>query len=133
MRIDLSRGDGLPIYQKIVNQITYQVASGRLAPGAEMTPIRTLADQLVVNPNTVARAYRDLERAGILTTRRTAGTFVANDGTDAARLAALALLTGCIDALVVEARQMNVGVDELLDLVKRRYGGQPSAGEGKKR
>jgi GntR family transcriptional regulator len=133
MRIDLSRGDGLPIYQKIVNQITHQVASGRLSPGTEMTPIRTLADQLVVNPNTVARAYRDLERAGILTTRRTAGTFVADDGTDAARVAALALLTDCIDALVAEARQMNVGVEELLDLVKRRFGGQPSPGEGKKR
>src|SRR5437763_4950316 len=118
MRIDLSRGDGLPIYEKIVNQITYQVASGRLQPGAEITPIRTLADQRVVNQNTVARAYRELERAGILTTRRTAGTFVANDGTNAARRAALSVLTGCIDALVVEARQMDVGLDELVALLR---------------
>ena len=80
MQIHISPNDGVPIYLQIVNQVKYQVASGRLAPGQELPPIRVLAEQLVVNPNTVARAYRELELAGVVTKRRTAGTYVSGAG-----------------------------------------------------
>jgi len=52
----------VPIYVQIVNQVKYLVGSGRLSPGGEVPPIRVLAQQLLVNPNTVARAYLELER-----------------------------------------------------------------------
>ena len=80
MRIHISSSDGVPIYLQIVNQVKYLVASGRLAPGEELPPIRVLAEKLVVNPNTVARAYRELEAAGVVEKRRTAGTFVPRPG-----------------------------------------------------
>jgi len=64
MNIHITPSDGVPIYLQIVNQIKYLVSSGRLADGEELPPIRTLAETLVVNPNTVARAYRELELAG---------------------------------------------------------------------
>ena len=83
MRIHISPNDGVPIYQQIVNQVKYLLASGRLSAGEELPPIRVLAEKLVVNPNTVARAYRELETAGLVEKRRTAGTFVSD-----ARLAA---------------------------------------------
>ena len=67
MQIHISPTDGLPIYLQIVNQIKYLAACGRLAPGEELPSIRALAEQLVVNPNTVARAYRELELAGVVT------------------------------------------------------------------
>src|SRR5690242_21773564 len=76
MRIHVSPSDGVPIYLQIVNQVKYLVASGRLEAGQELPPIRTLAEQLLVNPNTVARAYRELEIAGVVEKRRTAGTYV---------------------------------------------------------
>ena len=75
MRIHISPSNGIPIYVQIVNQVKYLVASGRLAASDELPPIRTLAEQLLINPNTVARAYRELEQAGILVSRRGAGTF----------------------------------------------------------
>ena len=78
MHLHISASDGVPIYLQIVNQVKYLVASGRLAPGEELPPIRVLAEQLVVNPNTVARAYRELEPAGVVTKRRTAGTYVSD-------------------------------------------------------
>ena len=59
MQIHISPADGVPIYLQIVNQVKYLVSSGRLSAGEELPPIRTLAERLVVNPNTVARAYRD--------------------------------------------------------------------------
>ena len=65
MQIHISSHDGVPIYIQIVNQVKHLVASGRLSPGEEIPPIRVLAEKLVVNPNTVARAYLELERAGV--------------------------------------------------------------------
>ncbi len=59
--------DGTPIYQQIVEQVKYLVAAGRLKPGDDVPPIRVLAEQLRINPNTVARAYLELEREGIAT------------------------------------------------------------------
>src|SRR5262245_17825194 len=109
MHLHISASDGVPIYLQIVNQVKYLVASGRLAPGAELPPIRALAEQLRVNPNTVARAYRELERAGILSTRRTAGTYVSDAGSPLARRERLKILSERIDALLAEARQMGVG------------------------
>ena len=80
MQLHISPTDGVPIYQQIVNQVKYLVASGRLRPGEELPPIRVLAERLLINPNTVARAYRELEAAGVGTTRRGAGTHVSDAG-----------------------------------------------------
>jgi GntR family transcriptional regulator len=120
MHIHLSRDDGLPIYLQIVNQVKYLVASGRLAPGEELPPIRVLADRLTVNPNTVARAYRELEAAGLLATRRTAGTYVADGVSPLARRERVRILTERMDALLAEARQLDFPFDEVIDLLRQR-------------
>jgi GntR family transcriptional regulator len=120
VQLHISANDGVPIYLQIVNQVKYLVASGRLAAGEELPPIRVLAERLVINPNTVARAYRELEIAGIVEKRRTAGTFVSDSGSPLARRERVRILTERIDALLAEARQLNVAVDEILQLVRQR-------------
>jgi GntR family transcriptional regulator len=110
----------VPIYLQIVNQVKYLVACGRLAPGEELPPIRTLAEKLLVNPNTIARAYRELEFAGVVTKRRTAGTYVSTQKSPLARRERIKILNERIDALLAEARQMNVETPELLDLIQQR-------------
>jgi GntR family transcriptional regulator len=118
--IQIVPGDGVPIYAQIVNGVKFLVASGRLAPGEELPPIRSLAEELLVNPNTVARAYRELEVAGVVTKRRTAGTFVSET---AARLTVdqrRDLLAPRVDALLTEAQGLGVGLDDLIELVRRR-------------
>ena len=120
MQIHLSRQDGVPTYLQIVNQIKHLVASGRLQAGEELPPIRVLAEQLVINPNTVARAYRELETAGVVTKKSTTGTYVSGAGSPLARRERLKILTERIDALLVEARQLNVGTDEILELIRQR-------------
>jgi GntR family transcriptional regulator len=120
MQIHISPNDGVPIYLQIVNQVKYLVASGRLAAGEELPPIRTLAEQLIVNPNTVARAYRELEMAGVVTKRRTAGTYVSETGSPLARRERLKILTGRVDALLAESRQMDIATEEVIALVRER-------------
>src|SRR3954453_14142800 len=121
MQIHISTADGVPIYQQIVNQIKYMVSSGRLTAGEELPPIRTLAEKLVINPNTVARAYRELESAGIVEKRRTAGTYVSDQGSPLARRERLKILTERVDALLAEAQQMDIGFDDVVKLVERRH------------
>ena len=120
MQLHITTSDGVPIYLQIVNQLKYLVASGRLAPGEELPPIRVLAEKLVVNPNTVARAYRELETAGIVEKRRTAGTYVSEQGSPLARRERLKILTERVDALLAEARQMDVTIEDVMKLVERR-------------
>lgn len=120
MQIHITTADGVPIYQQIVNQVKYLVASGRLSPGDEMPPIRVLAERLIVNPNTVARAYRELEAAGVVEKRRTAGTYVSEQGSPLARKERVKILTERVDALLAEARQMDVSFEELVKLLDKR-------------
>lgn len=120
MQIHITSNDGVPIYLQIVNQVKYLVASGRLSPDEELPAIRVLAEQLLVNPNTVARAYRELETAGVVTKRRTAGTYVSQRGSPLDRREQLRILTGRVDALLAEARQMNVTIDQVFALIRRR-------------
>jgi GntR family transcriptional regulator len=119
MQIQIQAQGGVPIYVQVMQQIKYLVASGRLQPGDELPSIRTLAEQLIVNPNTIARAYRELETAGVVEKRRTAGTFVAEAGSPLARKERLRLLRQRIDQLLVEAFQMGFALDEVLKLVEQ--------------
>lgn len=120
MQIRLSPNDGVPIYLQIVNQVKYLVASGRLAPGVELPSIRALSEKLLVNPNTVARAYRELELAGVVAKRRTSGTYVSATGSPLARRERLRILTERIDALLAEAMQMNISTAEIVELLQQR-------------
>ena len=120
MRIHISTSDGVPIYLQIVNQVKYLAAAGQLAPGEELPPIRTLAERLVVNPNTVARAYRELEAEGIVEKRRTAGTYISGAGPRLSRRERIKILTQRIDALLAEARQLDIPVAEVVELLHRR-------------
>jgi len=120
VQIHISSSDGVAIYLQIVNQIKYLVASGRLTPGGELPPIRVLAERLLINPNTVARAYRELEAAGIVEKRRTAGTYVSDQGSPLARRERIKILTERIDALLAEAGQMNIAFEDVVKLVEQR-------------
>jgi GntR family transcriptional regulator len=122
MQIHISPTDGVPIYLQIVNQVKYLVSSGRLSAGEELPPIRILAEQLVVNPNTVARAYRELEMAGVVVKHRTTGTYVSDSGSRLGRRDRLRIITQRIDALLAESRQMGIGLEELVELVHQRDG-----------
>ncbi len=77
---------GVPIYLQLIEQVKRGVALGTLASGEQLPTVKALALELTVNPNTVARAYRDLERDGVIETSPGRGSFVRNNGTASAEL-----------------------------------------------
>jgi GntR family transcriptional regulator len=128
MQLHISAQDGVPIYVQIVNQVKYLIAAGRVAPGEELPPIRTLAEQLVINPNTVARAYLELERAGIVTKRHGAGTYISASGSRLARRERVKILAKRADALLAEAAHLGIELDDVIDLLREQHANmQPEA------
>jgi GntR family transcriptional regulator len=103
VQIHINPEDGVPIYLQIVTQVKHLVASGRLVPGDEIPPMRVLAEKLVINPNTVARAYLELERAGLVTKRHGTGTYISETPPTLSRREKLRSLAKRADSLLVEA------------------------------
>jgi GntR family transcriptional regulator len=122
MQVRISDQDGVPIYVQLINQIKYLVCSGRLQTGEQLPPVRKLAEQLLINPNTVARAYRELESAGMVTSRQGSGVFVAEGISPLARREQDRILQARIDTLLTEARHLGVDVEALIRLIRQREG-----------
>src|SRR6478752_10823429 len=94
---------GVPIYLQLMEQVKHAIETGALRPGEQLPGIRPLAEELVMNPNTVAKAYRELEHEGVIELRQGAGAFVTDRAPakkDADRLrAAQAMVATAIDKL----------------------------------
>ena len=120
MDITINVTDGVPIYRQIVNQVKYLVASGLLQPGEELPPIRTLALQLKVTPNTIVKAYDELEISGVVHKRRGSGTFVSEARPQLALRERRRIVEQRIDGLLAEAHQLNFTADDILRMVRER-------------
>ena len=120
MDILINVTDGVPIYRQIVNQVKYLVASELLRPGEELPPIRTLALQLKVTPNTIVKAYGELETAGVVHKRQGSGTYVSEERPRLANRERQRIIEQRIDALLAEAHQLNFTADDILRMVRER-------------
>src|SRR6516225_5065620 len=121
---------GVPIYLQLMEQVKHSIETGALRPGEQLPGIRPLAEELVINPNTVAKAYRELEHEGVIELRHGAGAFIRESIVPRARLMAKAqaILTRAIDQLT----SLDLDEDEIRRLVEndlaarraRRRGGK---------
>ncbi len=120
MDIEIITGTGVSIYRQIVDEVSRQISRGDLPPGDDLPPIRTLAERLVVNPNTVARAYLELERAGLVIKRQGAGTYVAEGGRAKRKSDRMKQVTALTDQLLAEAEAMDLELNDVIGLVRMR-------------
>lgn len=109
-----------PIYRQLIEQVRSGVARGRLQPGERLPSVRQLSRELVVNPNTIARAYTELERDGTLITQQGRGVFVAEPRSDLTKRARQRQLEERLEQLVVEAFHLGFTAEELLALINKR-------------
>jgi GntR family transcriptional regulator len=118
--IQITPGSDEPIYQQIVEQVGQAIAKGRLCAGDKLPAVRKLAAELVINPNTVARAYTILEQSGLVTTKTGSGTFVADPKLRSKDATDVNILAERMDTLI--ARSLNLGLepDDIISMLKGR-------------
>jgi GntR family transcriptional regulator len=118
--LTVNQSNGVPAYLQIVHQIKGLIATRRLREDDELPPVRVLAQQLVVNPNTVVRAYRELETAGLLYKRRGAGTYVSGGATPYTEEECRRMLAERADALLIEAHTLGYDEPRVIELLRER-------------
>ncbi len=118
--ININAGSFVPIYEQVKKEIRRLVALGALKPHDSLPSIRDLAGELVVNPNTVARAYRDLEQEGFIYTQKGRGCFVADQNGPRSEKAKDVYLSQIFDEAIEEAGRFGLGPPDILKLVERR-------------
>jgi GntR family transcriptional regulator len=112
---------GVPFYRQIIDQILLAIAAGDLTPGARLPTVRQLAIDAHVNPNTVARAYRELEIRKIVTTHRGTGTFVSTESGVAKDTAKrMEFFEKFCDEWIVDAGKFGFSLKELFDALRDR-------------
>lgn len=121
MDIRLTPADGVPLYRQIVSQVKYLVAAGRLRPGQELPPIRSLAERLLVNPNTIVHAYSELVKEGVLVSKHGSGTFVAESVTRSPSRPSVQSLVPKADSLLTDALHLDLPLTDVLQLLRDRH------------
>ena len=117
-KLDLK--SGVPFHRQIVDQIRYGIASDRLMPGEQLQTVRELAVHLHVNPNTLRKAYSELEILGILDTQQGTGTFVSHRQVEIGQAEKKRMLRQICDELVARGNQYGFTVKEIVTHMQRR-------------
>ena len=124
MQILISNSSGQPIYEQIVNQVRNLIISGELQEGDALPSMRLLAKELRISVITTKRAYEELEREGFINTVGGKGTFVAAQNPEFLREKRMKAVEEKLAAAVIEARQLGVSLEQLLEMLRLLHGGE---------
>ncbi len=120
VQISIDPKSGVPFYRQIIEQVKFAIARGDLASGDRLPTVRQLAVDLSINPNTVIRAYRELEIAGMLTTQQGSGTFVSNNRPDVDGLERQRMLDQILTDMLARATDYGFTLDDVLQGLQQR-------------
>jgi len=121
MHLKLQPASPIPVYLQIVEQIRHGIAAGVLKADDELPSVRTLASQNLINPNTVARAYLELEREGFVSKRRGSGTYVSAHAAALGREHRLRLVAGLLDQALAAAEGFGLTEQQVRGLFEERW------------
>ena|ERR1041385_4835862 len=125
-RLDLR--SGVPVYRQIIDQVTGGMAAGTLAPGDQLPTVRQVAVDLSINPNTVVRAYRELEIRGVLETQQGTGTFISHKKVKRDEVERERQLNQIVSDFVARAGAAGFTIDELLEELHDRHNSSEKKG-----
>jgi GntR family transcriptional regulator len=118
MSFSLDPDNGIPIYRQIIQQVEYAILSGRMEPGDRLPTIRSLAVELRINPNTIAKAYGEMEIRGILITQVGSGTYISNKKPLPEADERNRKIQEVLGRFVQEMQDLGVGKEGLFKLIK---------------
>lgn len=130
MRVLIDNADARPIYLQIMDEVRRGIVLGTLRSEDALPSVRQLAVELRVNPNTVAQAYRELEREGVVYVRRGQGTFVAP--VEAAGEDRRSLLRGVAERALLDAHRNGAGAEDLIEAIRKIAGTHATSSAGEK-
>jgi GntR family transcriptional regulator len=116
---------GIPIYRQLIDQVRHAVETGALRAGEQLPGIRRLSEELVINPNTVAKAYRELEHEGVIELRHGAGAFVAANAVAQRQAGKLRVARVAVAASVKQLRARGITDEEIRRLYEAALAGNP--------
>jgi len=116
MQFRIDNTSDRPVYQQIIDQVKRDIALGRLIKDEKLPTVRQLAKQLAINPNTIAKAYRQLEQEGIIVTKPGSGAFVANLDSNLSKSVRKKIVSDELQQIAVEAFHMQIDRQTLLEL-----------------
>lgn len=122
--LTVNPNSGMPIYRQILDQVRHRILSGQIPPGERLPSVRELSALEKINHLTVAKAYQELEREGLLETRRGTGTFVSMSLQALGASERAGKIENSIRKLVLEARHLGISLDELMMQIKQNYSGK---------
>jgi GntR family transcriptional regulator len=120
MRIQLDVKSGVPFYRQIIDQVKSAIATGRLEPGDRLPTVRQLAVDLSVNPNTVSRAYTELELTGLVETHMGSGTFVGQKKVEQDEVERRRILDEISQEFLSRASSHGFNLDDILENLEQR-------------
>ena len=120
MDIRIDPKSGVPFYRQIIEQVKFAIARSDLSPGDRLPTVRQLAVDLSVNPNTVIRAYRELEIEGVLETQQGSGTFVGHREPQVDEIERQRMLDQILTELLARASAYGFTLDEVLEGLRHR-------------
>jgi len=123
VRFQLDTASGVPFYRQVIDQVLAGIATGALRKGERLPTVRALAVDLAVNLNTVARAYKELEIRGVLTTQQGSGTFVATEEVSVGEVERQRRLAQLLDEFLARAAAQGLTLGEVRDALAERAGG----------
>lgn len=118
LTFNLDPKSGIPYYKQIIQQVEMAVADGRLSRGSQLPTVRGLAVEIQVNPNTVARAYNELEIRGIVTTQQGTGTFISEKKINIPDIEREKLLSRLCRSFYAKLKSYGFSIDEAVGLLK---------------
>ena len=125
MRFVIDVKSGVPFYRQIIDQIQFAIADGRLGCGDQLPTVRQLAVELKINPNTVARAYQELEIKGVVNTQMGTGTFIGSEKVEISDLERKRMLGQICTELLSRASSYGFTLREVIEALRERAeGGQ---------
>lgn len=125
-RFQLYAQSGVPVYRQLMDQVQGAIAAGRLQPGNQLPTVRQVAVDLAINPNTVIRAYREMEIRGLLETQQGTGTFIAEQRIEADSRIRNQLLEQLVTEMIARAGASGFTLIELMNALKE-HGGEQNA------
>jgi len=111
---------GVPLYRQLIQQVKSALARGELNPGNQLPTVRQLAVELSINPNTVIRAYRELEIEGVLETHQGSGTFVGTQKPEVDRLERQRMLNQILTDFLARAATYGLTLEDILEGLRQR-------------